>query len=402
MTAPPAVVLFTSSFVMGGMEEHVLQLGRGLVERGATVAALCSPVEDVRPLRDELAQAGVHVHAVAEQHGSKLDVARRLRELAAVVRRYPGSILHLHITGHEGGELVMLAGRLGGARALIRTEHLPPVPPIGARERALVHLRDRFLDRVICVSRSTHDDHIQLLGRDPDKIVAVPNCIDLEKFSPHAAPDGLRAELGIEPDTPIVGTVSRFGERRKGNSYFLQMAASLATNHPRARFLLAGDGPLRSELEAEARELGIADRVFFTGDRRDIPRVLSAMTVFVMPSLYEGGPYTVLEAMGCGVPTVSTPVGLVPDAIVHGESGFLVPPADAAALATAVRRLLADPGLRQRFARNGRAVVEQRFSAAAMVEGVVEVYRDVLRQRGATREPITWLEPPQLKPAQSL
>jgi glycosyltransferase involved in cell wall biosynthesis len=377
MSGTPPVVLFASSPYMGGMEEHVVMLGRGLVQRGYRVGALCPAQEAVRPMREALQAGGVAVHTPVQRQAAKGGTARRLRDLVGTLREYPRCILHLHLNGHSGGALLQVAGKLAGAQAMVRTEHLPPVPPITRRERLAVQLSDRFLQRVICVSQETRREHVARLGRDPQKCVVVPNCVDLERFSPRVSPDPVRRELGLDPRHPVIGTVSRLHETRKGVAYFLEMAALVGREVPQARFVIVGDGSLRGDLERQARNAGIAERVIFTGQRADVPALLAAMDVFVMPSLYEGGPYTVLEAMAMGKAVVSTPVGLVPDAVEPGVSGLLVPLADGAALAGAVRRLLDDPQRAARMGACGQEVVRQRFSLRAMLDGVTDVYRRV-------------------------
>jgi glycosyltransferase involved in cell wall biosynthesis len=374
--APP-IVLFTNSPYMGGMEEHILLLGRGLVRQGYTVAAICSTRDEIRPLRESLAAEGIRVHGLAERGESRLSGLRRLQALHRPLRQYPGCILHLHLTGHHGGDLIQLAARLAGVRAIVRTEHLPPVLPITALDRARVQLRDRALARIICVSEQTRQLHLERLGRDARRCTVVPNCVDLDRFSPTLREYGVHAEFGFEPTAPIVGTVSRLGEHRKGIHHFLDMAAAVAAINPGARFLVVGDGELRPELEQQADRLGIQSRVVFTGERRDIPRLLAAMRVFVMPSLYEGGPYTVLEAMAMVKPVVATPVGLVPDVVDHRETGLLIPVADSAALTEAVLELLSDADLARRLAERGRQAVVERFSLDAMIAGVTAVYRDI-------------------------
>jgi glycosyltransferase involved in cell wall biosynthesis len=360
------------------MEEHILVLARGLVERGVDVAVICSDRDAIEPLRFELGRAGVRVHALPERSaGPARGLPVRLRALIATLRQYPSGVLHLHLTGHNGGELVAVAGRLANMRAILRTEHLPPMPPITQRERRLVQVRDLLMDRVICVSQQTRMDHIQQLGRDPRKLVSVANCVDIERFRPSVDGTAIRRELGLTAEHHVIGTVSRFGEHRKGLNFFVDMASVVVAAYPAARFVMVGDGPLRSELEAQAASLGILDRVVFTGARRDIPELLAAMDVFVMPSLYEGGPITVLEAMALAKPVVATPVGMVPEAITDGVSGLIVPPADSGALSRAVLSLLSDPELATRLGRNGRQVVTARFSPDALVDGVVDVYRSV-------------------------
>jgi glycosyltransferase involved in cell wall biosynthesis len=377
MTAPFPVVLFTNSMVMGGMEEHILQLSRGLRARGFPVAVICSRHDAIRPLRDALLAAGVQVHALTSGRASLLGALPRTLSLARIFRRYRRGILHLHFTGHQGGDIATFAAVLSGMRAVVRTAHMPPVAPVTARTRRLVGIRDRWLSRLICVSNATLRAHLELLDRDPRKCVVVRNGVDLERFNPGVVPVDVRAEFGIDPAAPLVGTVSRLGEHRKGIHVFVAAAAVVAAWCPPARFLIVGEGPLRAELEAQAGSLGIGRNLVFAGQRDDIPGLLAAMSVFVVPSLYESGPYTLLEAMATGRPVVSTPTGLVTEAVDDGVSGRLVPIGDSDALARAIIEVLDDPARATAMAARGREAVADRFSVESMIDGIVRVYRDV-------------------------
>jgi glycosyltransferase involved in cell wall biosynthesis len=370
-----SVVLFTNSWTMGGMEEHLVVLAGGLVARGADVAALCPGGPGTQALRERLQRAGVHVKVLPDRGRTPRSLARRILALARAIRERPGCIVHLHLTGHAGGTLIVLVSRIAGARAVVRTEHLPPATSTGFVERVAVSVRDRLMRAVICVSAQNRREHIDRLRRDPAKLTVVPNCVDLTRYDP-AAPDvAIRDRLGVPSDAPLVGTVSRLDEERKGIAHFLEMAATVSCVYADARFLVVGDGWLRPKLERLARELGVHQRVLFVGERRDIPDLLSAMTVFVMSSLYEGGPYTVLEAMAAARPVVATPVGLVPDLIRDGETGLIAPIGDSYGLAHAVLRLLEDAPLRERVRSAGYEAVRARYGADRMVDGVLEVYR---------------------------
>jgi glycosyltransferase involved in cell wall biosynthesis len=376
-SAATPVVLFSNSSGMGGMEAHVLQLARGLVARGLIVGAICSPDEGVRELRDGLRDAGAIVHVLPDRGRSALGVARRLTSLVATLGRYRGGVLHMHYGGYGGGELVQLAALVAGMKAVVRTEHVPPVPPISALGRARVHLRDRFLARVLYVSEQNRDEHLRSLGRDARRGVVIRSGLDFTQFSPAVSAAGVRAELDLPMDAPIVGTVSRLDEQRKGITDFLEMASRVRADLPAARFIVVGDGTLRPALERRAHELGLAESVVFAGARADIPRLLAAMSVFVMPSLWEGGPITLLEAMAMGRPVVSTPVGLAPDVVHDGETGLLAPLRDPAALARAVLELLRDPARASRLGSAGRVAVASAFSLETMVEAVARVYSEV-------------------------
>jgi glycosyltransferase involved in cell wall biosynthesis len=371
----PPVVLFPNSSGMGGMEAHLIQLAGGLAQRGVQVAAICEPRDDTRPLRDGLRDAGADVHELGgrAQAGG---VASRVQALVDVMKRYPGCVVHMHYGGYGGGELIQLAARLSGAKAVVRTEHVPPVPPITRKGRLLVHLRDRFLARVICVSEQNRQEHLATLNRDPNHLHVVHNGVDLSVFSPSVSGAGVASEFGFPADSPIVGTIARLVERRKGLNYFLEMAAVVHAKRPDVRFLLVGDGDLRPELEAQAAALGLtSDVLVFTGARSDVPRLYAAFDVFVMPSLYEGCQYSLLEAMAMARPVVTTPAGIGAVVVRDGETGRLVPYRDVPALASAVQDVLADPARAQRMAEAGRQVIVERFSLDAMVEELLQVYR---------------------------
>jgi glycosyltransferase involved in cell wall biosynthesis len=377
VTQSRPVVLFTGSFVMGGMEAHVAQLGDGLIKRGFDVAAIVSSRDDIEPLRAELDASGVKVHSLAEQRQARFGPIGRFGTLIRTIREYPGCVLHIHSPCHAGGDLVLVAARLAGAHAVVRTEHGPPDLPPSKVGKTRVWLRDRLLSRIIWVSKPADWAPMKRVGRNAQTCTVVNNCIDLTRFSPDVSADGVREEFGIPADSPIIGTVARLGERRKGIPYFLEMAATVLSQTPTARFLIIGDGHLRPELERYAAELGIQDRVVFTGDRQDIPRLLAAMQVYVMPSLMEGCQYTLLEAMAMAKPIVSTPAGIGEEVVAGQGTGILVPYADSAALAAGVLKILADPVLARDFGRQSRALMVRRFALDTMVDNIARVYREV-------------------------
>jgi glycosyltransferase involved in cell wall biosynthesis len=155
------------------------------------------------------------------------------------------------------------------------------------------------------------------------------------------------------------------------------MAIALCQERHNLRFLIVGDGELRAELEQQAGAGGLGDRIVFAGARTDIPDVLDAMDIFVMPSLWEGGPITVLEAMAMARPVVATRVGMVPEVIRDGETGLIVEPGDTAALTKAARCLLDAPNEARSMGRKARETVETGFSPDVMVDRVVAIYRSV-------------------------
>ena len=202
----------------------------------------------------------------------------------------------------------------------------------------------------------------------------VHNGIDAEGH-PVPSSDGLRARIAGRSDRPIVLTVARL-DSQKGHPYLLAAAAEI----PHAVFALVGEGGEQAALESQARALGIADRVRFLGHRDDVPELLAACNVFVLPSLYEGLPLSVLEAMAAAKPVVATAIDGTGEAVVDGVTGLLVPPADPVRLAGAIRGLLADGALASRMGEEGRARVRREFSLRKMIEGVTGVYDELLER----------------------
>jgi glycosyltransferase involved in cell wall biosynthesis len=380
---PFPIVLFTNGWMMGGMEEHILKLARGLRERGHPVVLICPQVEAIARLREACLAEGVEVRALPERLGP-LGAIRRVRELSALLLPHRDGVLHLHLTGPYGGEAATLAGKLARCAAIVRTEHQPPELPPSGFQRWRMRMKDRALAAVLCVSRQNMEHFTRDLGRDPAKFAVVHNCIDLARFDPVVVDASqARAALGMPADAAVVGMVARLAEERKGAALFLEMAARVADQRPQARFVIVGDGPLRQGLESRAAELGVASRLLFLGERQDIPELLAALDIVVMPSFWEGGPYTVIEAMAMERPVVTTNVGMVPDVVRSGEHALVVEPGDAVALATNVLRLLDDPPLRDRLAAAGRQLAVERFSEERLVEGVLAVYQRALGRPAA-------------------
>jgi glycosyltransferase involved in cell wall biosynthesis len=305
--------------------------------------------------------------------------------MARIMRRHPGCVVHLHLQGDAGGILVLLAARLAGAAATVRTLHNPPVPPVTGRLRLMVGVTEALTDRVICVSPETQRAQLKEYQHDVRKFAVIANGVDVERFSPGVPSDGAREELGIPAGVPLVGTIARLQEERKGVSDFIAMAARVARRSPDPWFVVVGEGPLRPALEAKAAELDIAARVVFTGYRRDVPRLLAAMDVAVFPSSYEAGQYVMLEAMAMARPVVVTPAGLAVDLVRQDVTGLLVPIHDVEAMAVGVARLLADRTAAARIGKAARDVVAAGYSTDAMVGSVTELYLSLIGGRSPLR-----------------
>lgn len=371
-------MLITNGRNHGGTEAHVSQVGIGLVRRGFRVVALLSPREDIAWLGDELAAGGVEVRHIDERSRGLTAPLWRALKLRANLRDVRHGILHLQFNGHPSGELTMVAARLAGLKTIVRTDHNPPLPKLTRRERWSLKLRDRLLSKIIVISEQDRRWYQQRLHRDVTKMCVIPHGIDLDLYERPGNGRAQRTALGIPEASLVVGNVANLGES-KGTRQFLEMAAILGRREPSLRFVVVGGGPLLDQYKSEAAALGVASRMVFAGqiERDCVPAFLGAMDIFVLPSLQESGPYTVLEAMSVGLPVVATRVGFVPELIHDGKNGMSVEPGDVAGLADAVQALLDDPERARAIAARAREHVRAERSSDAMIDQIVDVYREL-------------------------
>jgi glycosyltransferase involved in cell wall biosynthesis len=235
--------------------------------------------------------------------------------------------------------------------------------------------------RIIAVSEQVKRDLVDYRVANPDKISVIPLGFELQPFLDSANQRGsFRRELGVSNGAPLVGIVGRIFPI-KNHRLFLNAAARVAAEEKAARFVVVGDGALRQQMEEHANGLGIADRVIFTGWRRDLPRIYADLDVLVVSSNNEGTPVSAIEAMASGCPVVATRVGGLPDLIEDGETGCLVPQRDADALATAVLRLLRDRATARRIGQAARAKVAERFTTERLVADIERLYTDLLSEK---------------------
>jgi glycosyltransferase involved in cell wall biosynthesis len=252
-------------------------------------------------------------------------------------------------------------------------------------ERALGRITDAF----VAVSQTEAELAARLRIVSPDRIVVIPNGIDLDG---HGAPVlDLRARLGIGSDTPIVGTIARLAPQ-KAPEIFIRACTRVAAQLPQTRFVLIGEGPLAELVSDEIAATGLKERFLHLRGLHGAATVLSQLDVFVLASRYEGGPYAPLEAIRANTPVVLTDVVGNRDTIENGRSGFLVPPDDPVALADAVLHLLSDDALRRRVAEAARHCLRDRFDVRLAGESLGDLYKSI----SVTRRPSLVHNPSQL------
>jgi glycosyltransferase involved in cell wall biosynthesis len=370
------LLYYTDGTTSGGAEQVLLTLLAGLDRRRWRPVLVYHPAPGLAPLLESVQQLDVRLRAVARVEG-KQTLARMARFVWQLWSERP-AVFHAHLNWPLACRHGLLAAAMARVPAVVASEHLFVEIP-WRRSIMIQQLISRGVDRYIAVSHDLARRLRQTLRFPSRKVCVVHNGIPLAPFD-RPASAALRTVLGGEVGRPLVLTLARMNEQ-KGHEYLLEAAALV----PEGRFVLAGDGPCRVLLEAQARALDLDERVVFLGHRQDVPELLASCDLFVLPSLFEGLPLSILEAMATAKPVIATAVGGTAEAVLHGETGLLVPPADPAALAAAIRTVLSDPLLAQRLATAGRARVRQEFAAETMVQRVTDIYEEVLDSRGGRR-----------------
>lgn len=212
------------------------------------------------------------------------------------------------------------------------------------------------------------------------KCYLVYNGVVTKRFENLPSKEEIRRILGLSQEYIIITTVARLVPQ-KGHVFLLEAAREIVSKFKNVRFLLVGDGGLRAQLECRVSSLGLAEYVFFLGQRTDVPQILAASDIFVLPSLWEGLGLVLVEAGLAGLPVVATRVDGIVEVVEDGRSGFLVPPGDSRALAEALQALLGDAVLRERMGKEGRTIALQRFTMERIASQVAGLYRELLERK---------------------
>jgi glycosyltransferase involved in cell wall biosynthesis len=291
--------------------------------------------------------------------------------LARVLRDLRPDIVHAH--DPHAVAMAALARSIGGpdpAPLLVASRRVD----FRIRQNAFSRWKYRQVDVFICASECIR----QMLladGVEPERAVTVHEGVDIDHIDA-APPADVRAAFWLPHGAPLVGNVAALVPH-KGQRYLVEAAALVVRRMPDARFLIVGDGELRATLEQAVRREQLEKHVIFTGFRPDVLSLIKGFDLFVMSSVTEGLGTSLLDAMAASRPVVATRTGGIPEVVVDGETGLLVPPRDAHALAEAIIRLLGDESLRAAFGRAGRQRVERRFSADRMVAATLAVYESL-------------------------
>jgi glycosyltransferase involved in cell wall biosynthesis len=362
--APGSVILHTESSVgFGGQEIRIIAESRWLIAHGWRATIVGQPGGR---LIAEAARANVPALAVRMRGAWDVVAFVALRHH---LRVHDVDLVHTHssVDAWLGG----LAARSLGV-PVVRSRHVSiPIP----RRRALVY---RLADHVI-TSGEAVAAIVRGAGVPADRVAAIGPGLDTERFHPNVSGAGVRAELGLRG--PAVGLVANI-RGSKGHAYFLEAARVVLRTRPDTSFLIVGDGIGFDDVQRRVKQMDLDSRVVMTGFRRDVPEVMAALDVLVLPSIRsEAMSQVIPQALAVGTPVVGSTVGGTPELIRDGETGRLVPPADAPALAAAILDLIADPARARALARRGQAIVLAQHSMDATMTRTLAVYEAARRAR---------------------
>jgi glycosyltransferase involved in cell wall biosynthesis len=364
------IMLLAVGLGVGGTETHVLELASG-IDRSKFDVTVCS-LKNGGCLVEELRRRDIRV--VCLNGAGQFDFRVLFRLWKVMQEERPDVIQSFLFWANLSARFL---GRLSKAVRIVCSYH-DEIVTEGCLVRLIDRLTFQWSHAVVCCSEAVRRSVSKCLGASAARQTIIPFGVDAGRFV--VTDVATRRELRLQETGPIVGTVCRLVEPKKGLSVLLRAMAALKQSggDRGCQLLIVGEGPARASLEVLSRQLGLSGVTIFAGTRRDIARILPLMDLFVLASLYEGFGIAILEAMAAEKPVVASAVGGIPEFVVAGETGLLVEPGNAAALAEAMKELLHDPQRATRMGMRGRGRVLAKFQMSAVVRRHEQVYEACL------------------------
>jgi glycosyltransferase involved in cell wall biosynthesis len=359
------IFIAESSTAVGGQELAVILHAEGLLKRGHALRLILEP-------NSPIAQMAMDKHLpVTLMTMRKSQYPQAIVSLRALMTRHHPDILQ--VNSSRDSWIGAIASRLIRPRPrVLRIRHISA--PLNRNLMTRLLYRHLFDMVVVTGGEKTKRELVERDGLPADRVAAFPIGLDVDYFRPAAPDHDLRLELGVPNGQLLVGLIS-YLRSYKGHEYFIEAARMIATQRQDVTFVIVGEGPEERSIRARIEQLGLPARIRMLGFRQDLLNVFRSFDVFAIPSV-EGDtiPQVLMQALAVGIPVVSTTVGSIPDVVIQGETGFVVPPRDAVALADRIGALLDDAALRARMGAKGRSLVERCYSLDHMLDRLEEVY----------------------------
>jgi glycosyltransferase involved in cell wall biosynthesis len=379
MPAPTKILKFLTMFAIGGTERQFVYLAKGLDKSRFDIRVGCLSkrgefLKDIEAMNLPVAEYPIKSLYSPRMLKGQWRFARDLRRQ---------NIRLVHAYGFYPNVFSVPAARFAGCITIASVRDTGAFASQIKLKTLSQRTACRLADRVVANSSAVRNWLVSL-GMDQNHIDLIPNGIAVNERLTRSRDFGIRHELGIDAEVPVIAVISRLNPG-KGIEYLLKAAVIVREQFPEARFLIVGgsyfDPAYKPSLELLARELNVADRVLFTGERNDIQQLLQEVNISVLPSLSEGLSNSLLESMAAGLPVIATNVGGNPEIVQDGKTGFLVPARDEKALSDAILRVLKAPELGEGFGQAGYERVSRNFSLAATVRKTEELYTMLLEER---------------------
>jgi glycosyltransferase involved in cell wall biosynthesis len=356
----------THDLDFGGLQQVVVNICKTIDRNRFDVSVLC--LRKLGVFVAEVEKLGIKV-ILLPQKNNGTDYFSFLK-VAKILRQEKIDIIHTHNTQPfiDG----TIGSLMSGIKTIVHTDHSRNFPD-KRRYMFAEWLMSHFVYKVVGVSEYTSNNLIKYEKISPKKVITIPNGIDSSRFNIDIDKEKKKKELGIQKDGPVIGLGVRLTEQ-KGITYLLKAMPEIIRHFPDITLLIAGEGPLEEKLKKEAVDLEIEQNVIFAGPRLDMPELLKLFDLYVMPSLWEGLPMVLLEAMAAGCPIVATNVGGNYMAITHGENGSLIEPGNPRKLAFEIIKVLEDDRLRNTYREKGKEIFALKFSAEKMTRQYERLY----------------------------
>jgi len=367
------VIHLVEDLKIGGAERVIADIAEGLDSQKFDVTVWC--VARGGEIADELNEKGIKVKILGIiSYYNPLNILK----LARLLRKAKPDIVHIH--GYFASVIGRIAAKIAGILILINHVH-STYWDYKKRNILMERFLSLFTHKIICCSKAVKDFVRGLERIKPAKILVIYNGVDEDRLSTFKNASSVKAQFGIDSGDSVVGTVSSLTPH-KGHKYLFQAAPMILDVLPTTKFLIVGDGILREKLEEQIKNLDLGSSVIFTGTRKNIPDLLSAMDIFVLPSCSrEGLGISIIEAMAAEKPVVATDIGGIPEVVKNGETGLLVLPRNPEALAQAIIELLRNPKKANTMGKKGRIRFKEKFTNKRMLSEVENLYVALINQK---------------------
>jgi glycosyltransferase involved in cell wall biosynthesis len=366
------ILFLVNGFAIGGAEVKLLELVKEIKTRfPETYYPIVCAVGQGGPLQERFEKMNVETYVFPKKHKYDVSLIYKVYQLLQKKR-----IDILQTTLFYADIIGAYTAKLAGIKKVVSWDAMTAPYHYGMKNLLAYRLASKWLTVSVAVSHAIREKIVQERHVPVDKATTIHYGVDLRHFK-ETKNDPYRKKLGFHSKDIVLGTVARLSEQ-KGHRYLIDAVKKVVRKYPNIRVLFIGDGPLREKLEFQVHRLRLNATIQFLGFRSDIKELLGALDIFILPSLFEGLPNVILEAMACGKPVIATNVSGIPEVIVDHQTGILIPPKDSDAIAQAIFQMLRDTKKMRMMGKMSRKRVEEKFNLKQQVSAFAMLYEKML------------------------